>query len=285
MPADAHCHLRDLAERLPDAEGERRKRGVICAASAWGARDFAYQEEVKRGAAAVGSAAVYCCFGVHPQLPAKAEPAEVAASLGLLEEAAAQGRLDGIGETGFDLFDAGFRETETAQERLFEAHLALALRYDLPVVLHIRKAMHKVFGYAKTLKPLRSVIFHAYPGTPADGAALLRRGINAYFSFGNALCTGRKESARSCAELPADRLLAETDAPYQPRRGAAFSHWEDLPLICRAIARLRTTPFGEANLEENFRRAYAEYPHAPAQRPQQRPGASAEVPADRAIVP
>jgi TatD DNase family protein len=261
MIADAHCHLWDLSNHLPDAERERRNRGVVCAASAWNLRDFSYQADLRQKASADNAPRIYLCFGAHPQLPASPEQAQVSASLALLETLASCGRLDGIGETGFDLFDQTFRDTEAVQDRLFAAHLDLALSRGLPIVLHIRKAMHKVFACASELKKARSVIFHSYPGTLAEGEALLRRGINAYFSFGNPLALGRKESLRSCAGLPRDRLLAETDAPYQRLPGTAFSHWDDLPGIFQIMARIRQEaghPLEDLQriTEENFYRAY-----------------------------
>jgi TatD DNase family protein len=201
------------------------------------------------------------CFAVHPQLPAAAGGGSgndaPDAGLGLLETLAAEDRLDAVGETGFDLFDAAFRETEKEQERLFGAHLSLALRKDLPLVLHIRRAMHKVFACSGELKKCRAVIFHSWPGTRGEGEALLRRGINAFFSFGNAILLNHREAMRCCAVFPAERLLAETDAPYQPLRGKAFSSWADLPGILAAFSALRgKTGDMESVIEKNFRNAF-----------------------------
>ncbi|MDR0628437.1 MAG: TatD family hydrolase [Treponema sp.] len=168
----------------------------------------------------------------------------------------------GIGETGFDLYNHAFRDTEAIQDELFKVHLELALSRQLPLVLHVRKAMHKVFAYKQALKKLPQVIFHAYSGTLGEGEALLRQGINGYFSFGTSLVGGRKETIRSCAGLPLNRLLLETDTPYQPLRGCAFSRWQDLPVILQAVSRLRGD-FGhsgadtlESLIEANFYQAY-----------------------------
>jgi TatD DNase family protein len=68
---------------------------------------------------------------------------------------------------------------------------------------------------------------------------LLRRGVNAYFSFGAPIVKNHKEAIRSCAALPLDHLLLETDAPYQPLRGREFSRWADLPVILRGAAQIR----------------------------------------------
>jgi TatD DNase family protein len=147
--------------------------------------------------------------------------------------------LAAVGETGFDLYDRRYRETEAPQDKLFALHLDFALRRGLPLVLHVRRALHKIFPHTGDLRRLPAVLFHSWPGSPEDGLSLLRRGINAYFSFGTALLLNHKNALRSCASLPVDRLLLETDAPYQPLRGAEFSRWADLPALLKAAASLR----------------------------------------------
>ncbi|MDR2159368.1 MAG: TatD family hydrolase [Treponema sp.] len=268
----AHCHPRDLLERFPRAEEERRLLGAACAASATGEGEFAVHEEMARDAARTGGPPVLLCFAVHPQLPRHAGavrpgPAEGAgdlrSTLETLHTLTAAGRLDAVGETGFDLYDAAYRETEAVQESLFAVHVEAALRHDLPLVLHVRRGMHKIFAHAKTLRRCRALIFHSWPGTLGEGEALLRRGINAFFSFGAALCCNHREAGRCCALFPPDRLLTETDAPWQPLRGRRWSDWGDLPAILREAAALRReagSPCGdpaelEKTVEENFRRA------------------------------
>jgi TatD DNase family protein len=200
------------------------------------------------------------CFAVHPQLPAGASAGVVRASLDALYELAEAGRLDAVGETGFDLYNEGFRNTEKIQDELFAAHLELAIAKGLPLVLHMRRAMHKVFAHTKALKKARALIFHSWPGTPVEGISLLKRGVNAYFSIGTPVMLNHKEVMRSAATFPADRLLLETDAPYQPPRGQPFSRWTDLSLILRALSRLRKEPEREleCQIDANFHRAFAD---------------------------
>jgi TatD DNase family protein len=99
--------------------------------------------------------------------------------------------------------------------------------------------MHKIFPYTKQLKKIPAVVFHSWSGTRGEAEALLKKGINAYFSFGTAVLKNHKESMASAAILPAERILLETDAPYQPLRGKEFSTWQDLSRICSCIAGLR----------------------------------------------
>ena len=308
MLTDAHCHpadcmrrvrstLRqipyqnnnrqvvDLAEHFPAAEEQRRQLGVMCAASATTAEEFAYCERLSRDAQNNAAAPLLPCFAIHPQMPAMRQLAvsseqlavsseELAVSgeqvtvsgeeLAVLEVLASQGRLAGVGETGFDLFNATYRETERVQDDLFAVHLEIALRYDLPLVIHVRRAMHKVFAHSAALKKCRAVIFHSWPGTVGEGEALLRRGINAFFSFGNTIMLNHRQAMRCCAVFPADRLLTETDAPFQPPRGREFSCYADLARILEAAAALRreagtqgsTAQELEMIIERNFRAAF-----------------------------
>jgi TatD DNase family protein len=271
------------------AEEERIKLRMVCAGSAWRMEDFLYNE---RAAAAFPMA---LSFAVHPQLPAACKrdsynasdtvealtneefPANrdawgyaakiVQDSLSLLNKLAGEKRIDAVGETGFDLFNREFRATEELQDELFREHLSAAEKYGLPLVLHIRRAIQKIFLYAGRLKNIPSVVFHSYSGTAEDAASILRRGINAYFSFGAAILLNHKKAMKTCATLDAERLLFETDAPYQSPAGREFSSYADIYQIIEQAAHLRREagrPCTKAGLEkladENFYKVYGKRP-------------------------
>ncbi|MDR1399088.1 MAG: TatD family hydrolase [Treponema sp.] len=231
---DAHCHPCDLAACFPGAETERQRLNVVCAASAWNLDSFVYHESL----AAAHKAGFRLCFAVHPQLVAM-DAGVVQASLDTLYRLVEEKRLDAIGETGFDLYNQLFKGTEKVQDELFVQHLELAISKGLTLVLHIRRAMHKVFAYTKLLRRAPALIFHAWSGTQHEAESLLRRGINAWFSFGASITLNHKEAMRCCARLPAERLLIETDAPYQALRSAAFSRYADLLFTLQAMRSLR----------------------------------------------
>ena len=277
---DAHCHPWDLLEYLTEKglttgtegsrhmpihpEEERRETGAEVAASSWNLEQFEYHERLAKKAREDGAPRLYCCFALHPQLSGERDffPSP---GLELLRSLGAEGRLDAVGETGFDLYDERYRAGEKTQDEIFADHLEIALRYDLPVVLHLRKAMHKIFPFTKELKKLPAVVFHSWPGTRGEGEAFLKRGVNAFFSFGTVVLKNHREAMACAAFFPGDRLLLETDAPYQPLRGKDFSSWRDLDVICRGIASLRkeagsacSTPEElEENSTANFHRVFA----------------------------
>jgi TatD DNase family protein len=264
MLTDAHCHPADLAEHLPAAEDQRQQLGVMCAASATTAEEFAYCERLSREAHDDNAVPLLPCFAVHPQMPAVSRLSAFNEQIAMLNALAAQGRLAAIGETGFDLFDAAYRETEKIQDDLFAAHLETALRYDLPLVIHARRAMHKIFACSSALKKCRAVIFHSWSGTAGEGEALLKRGINAFFSFGNTIMLNHREAMRCCAVFPANRLLTETDVPFQPPRGMQFSSYADIAHILETAVALRREAGSEGSsvqeleeiVERNFRAAF-----------------------------
>jgi TatD DNase family protein len=255
---------------FPGAEAERRALGIACAASSTTEAEFAFHEGLAEKAREEGAPPLLPCFALHPQAPDPGDnPGCFEPLLELLEKLAARGRLSAVGETGFDLYSPEFRETEKLQDGLFGRHLETALKYGLPLVIHVRRAMHKIFACSASLKKIPAVIFHSWPGTLGEGEALLRRGINAYFSFGAVILLNHKEARRCCASLPTERLLTETDAPYQPPRGRDFSRWADLPLILSGMADLRREGGGlggrvkdvaaadlEKTVDGNFGRAF-----------------------------
>jgi TatD DNase family protein len=263
----AHCHPFDLVRVYPEAEEERRKLKVLAAASSCDLEEFSYIEGLAGKAAENAETAMLPCFAVHPQMPAmiaangnKTRGNVINESLETLHKLAAEGRIAAVGECGFDLYNAQFRETEALQDRVFAAHLEVALRYGLPAVIHARRAMHKIFAAASVLKKCKAVIFHSWPGALDEGLSLLRRGVNAYFSFGNVIRLNHRQAMRCCALFPAERLLSETDAPFQAPRGRDFSQWADLPGIIETAAALRSEAAGakelELQIEANFRAAF-----------------------------
>jgi len=166
--------------------------------------------------------------------------------------------MDAVGETGFDLYDERYKAAEKLQDEIFACHLETALRCGLPLVLHVRRAMHKIFPCAHDLKKLPAVVFHSWPGTRGEGEALLKRGVNAFFSFGTTIAKNHREAINCAAHFPLDRLLLETDAPYQPLRLKTFSSYRDLSAICAALAVLRNDAGSPGSTPEELEEATTE---------------------------
>jgi TatD DNase family protein len=155
---------------------------------------------------------VFATLGVHPHEAGGGE----AGRMEELRDLLGHERAVAVGETGLDFFrDYAPR---AAQLRLFEQHLELAAELGKPVVIHTRDADEEV---ATALAGFdRPVVLHCFSSPRLLPVALERR---YYVSFAGNVTFPKAEELRVAAtQVPADRLLAETDSPYlapQPRRG------------------------------------------------------------------
>ncbi len=266
MFIDAHFHADDLAEHDPEFTRFYTEAGVVGLASV---HDEAGLERTRSIMAGAGR--VLVSFGIHPQQAVMDEA-------GGMERLAATGALAAVGECGFDFFgdSPGTERTarnERDQREAFEFQLALALRYDLPLVLHLRRAGGELFEYAPRLARLRAVILHSWPGPPNEALSFLARCPRALFSFGLAISNGNKQARKSAAALPDHAILTETDAPYQPPRGPArqgstndyrpreraYSTSADLPRVVASLASARgqSAEALAARVEANFMGVFA----------------------------
>ncbi len=199
---------------------------------------------------------IFPAFGLHPQKPDfGASLEENAAFLKCLLE---EKRICAVGETGFDLFSPEFKLNFEKQKKAWGICLDLALKYKVPLVLHDRKALDILFSYAKELASLPAVVFHSFAFGVKEAESLLSHKINGYFSFGNALIKGNKKSLACFEKLPLDRLLLETDAPYQTLRGQTFTPVSQIEAIYKRAGEIRNLPLDAlcGAMKENFFAAY-----------------------------
>lgn len=175
-------------------------------------------------------------YGMHPQNAARENVKE---SADFLEELIRSKKIIAIGEGGFDYFSDEYRSSKKEQEEIWNIQLDLAFKYKLPLIVHCRKANEKLFEYSKELKNLPEVLFHSFMGSPVEAYSLINRGINAYFSFGRQLFNNNKKVIACVKELPAQRVLAETDAPFQFLKGESFTRPEQILEVVEEIKRLK----------------------------------------------
>jgi TatD DNase family protein len=155
---------------------------------------------------------VYAALGVHPHEAGGGDAGRLEELRGLLEHE----RAVAVGETGLDFFrDYAPRD---AQRWLFEQQLELASELGKPVVIHTRDADDEVAAVLDGFGGV--VVLHCFSSPRLLPVALDRR---YYVSFaGNVTFPKADELRAAAAQVPADRVLAETDSPYlapQPRRG------------------------------------------------------------------
>ena len=116
-----------------------------------------------------------------------------------------------IGECGLDYFTAGAAKAD--QQRLFAAQLALAREFDLPIVVHARRAVEDVIRMVRASGHYHGLV-HSFSGSLQQAQRLIDLGYR--LSFGGAVTYDRARRLRALvAALPLESLLLETDAPDQ----------------------------------------------------------------------
>jgi TatD DNase family protein len=204
MLVDSHCHL-----DFPDFAPERDE--VI--ARAFGAGigtmltictrldQFAGVEAI-----AESNERIWCSVGAHPH--------EAADHGDLLAERlvalAAHPRVIGIGETGLDFhYDLSPRKV---QERVFRTHIAASQMTGLPLIIHAREADQEIAAILTQERPPAGVL-HCFTGSRALAETAVALGF--YVSISGIVTFRNAEDLRAIVrDLPLDRLLVETDAPY-----------------------------------------------------------------------
>jgi TatD DNase family protein len=207
MLIDSHCHLDfpDFASELDDVVNRAREADI--------GRLVTISTRVKKHdqvrAVAERFDDVFCSVGTHPHNAHE----ETDIGTDELLERAAHPKVVAIGEAGLDYhYDNSPRD---AQERGFLAHVAAARESGLPLVIHSREAdddMARILE-EESGKGAFPAVLHCFTG----GRDLAMRAIalGHYVSFTGILTFKATQNLRDiAAELPADRILVETDAPY-----------------------------------------------------------------------
>lgn len=187
-------------------------------------------------------------LGIHPLYTGRADDGDVALLEQVLAQHQADLRLVAIGEIGLDYFVPGLDPVR--QERFYRAQLQLARRFDLPVILHVRRSADKLLKGLRDL-PVRGGIAHAFNGSLQQAQMFIDMGFK--LGFGGAMTYDRAlQLRRLAAELPEEALVLETDAPdipphwlYTPAAKRADGQPQgrnapaELPRIAEALAELR----------------------------------------------
>jgi TatD DNase family protein len=199
---DSHTHL-DLCDE-PPAE-------LVSAATAAGVKlmlTIGIDSASCRAALAVAEAfpQVYAAVGRHPNAATGFDDADLAE----LRVLSAHSRCVAIGETGIDLYRLGAPLAD--QQRAFAAQIALARETGKPLVIHSRAAQEETLAQLAAEAEGLSVIMHCF-SMPGRLEECLERGYEISFA-GNVTYPSAADLAEAARQVPEDRLLVETDAPY-----------------------------------------------------------------------
>jgi len=215
MLIDSHCHLDYYdAVELPAVLARAAAAGVGEMVSI--GTTLAQSHAILVLTRTLGN--VWCTVGVHPHHAAEApipEPEEIA-------RLTADPKVIGIGESGLDWF---YKEPERdIQERNFRAHVRAAHMAGLPLAIHARSAdedIERVLTEELDILGPFAFLMHCFSSSRRLAEFAVARG--GYVSFSGILTFPKSEELRAIArDLPIERVLVETDAPYLapvPMRG------------------------------------------------------------------
>lgn len=242
MLIDTHCHL-DASEfdsdraQVAEAAWEADVRGVVIPAV-----EVANFATVRNLASQVPGGAY--ALGIHPLYVSRAQDSDLDVLRQAIVAAMDDPRFVAIGEIGLDFFvqDIASGTARERQEYFYDAQLALAAEFDLPVLLHVRRSQDVLMKYLRRRTGVRGGIAHAFNGSAQQAHAFVDRGFA--LGLGGAMTYPRAlQIRRHAVDIGLDHLVLETDAPdippawlYEPNRRNSP---DQLPRIAGVLAELR----------------------------------------------
>ena len=231
---DSHCHL-DAAEFDADRPAVlARARDAGVARQLVPAVDRASWDAIRTLCAA--EPGLRPAYGLHPMFLDRHQPGH----LDELRDWLAAERPAAVGECGLDFFVEGL--DPDSQRLYFRGQLELARDFDLPVVLHARRAVEEVISTLRDVGGLRGVV-HSWSGSEEQARQLF--GLGFCLGIGGPVTYERaRRLRRTVASMPLDSLLLETDAPDQPDADWRGQRNEPARLrqVLEVVAQLRGQP-------------------------------------------
>jgi TatD DNase family protein len=261
---DSHTHL-DIAEGGEDREPtDAEVDEAIAAAGAVGvARLVQVGVDVasSRWSAELAARhpAVLAAVALHPNEAGAG--AATGDALAEIDRLAGLPRVRAVGETGLDRYRTG-EDGWAAQEASFRAHIDIAKRHGVALVIHDRDAHDEVLRVLEDEGAPEHTVLHCFSGDAGFARSCIERGY--VLSFAGTLTFGNAGYLREAAALtPLDQLLVETDAPFltpAPLRGRPNSS-RLLPHTVRALSDVTGTPLEQvcAALSANAERVFGSW--------------------------
>ncbi len=199
-------------------------------------------------------------LGIHPQLLPELDEAEDDVHLEQLDGLLAAGVPCAVGECGLD-GPTVTRAPLARQLRVLDGHLRLAHKHHLPLLLHCQRAHPALQEWLQRVRlPEAGAVLHSYSGGAERVGAYLAKGC--WFSFaGPVTWPEARRPVEALRAVPAEYLLAETDAPDQTP--APFRGQRSEPAFLRPVVEAMARHLGEppsqlaSRLADNARRFFA----------------------------
>jgi len=181
---------------------------------------------------------LYAAFGLHPVYLNEHQPQHLDELRDWLSRLAGQPKLCAVGEFGLDYYLENLDRQR--QQAVFEAQLELAAEFELPALLHVRRAHAATIATLKRFRLKRGGIIHAFAGSQEEAREYIKQGFS--LGLGGAATWPQANRLRQVvAGLPLDAIVLETDAPDMAPAMHPYQRNspEYLADICTELAALR----------------------------------------------
>jgi TatD DNase family protein len=256
MLIDSHCHLDYYNETERAAVLARAREAGVGEMVTIGTRLSRAAEQI---AMAEADAGVWCTVGTHPHHAAE----EVLPQVEEIAALASHPKVIAVGEAGLDYFYD--RSPRDVQADVFRRQIQAAARAGVPICIHTRDADADTFAILQEQRDAGEkfdFLLHCF----SSGRALAENAvaIGGFVSFSGILTFPKSGELRAiAADLPADRLLVETDSPYLapvPFRGkrnepAHVAHTARVLAEVRGMSAEDVAALTTANFRQLFRKA------------------------------
>jgi TatD DNase family protein len=242
MWIDTHCHLdapefeRNLPEVIQTAVDKNVQAILLPAVKA---DDCQHVRELANQYSQLIPGLVYT-LGIHPLYTNQAQEGDIDTLEQEISQSLSDPRFVGVGEIGLDYFVEGLDPHK--QEYFFNRQLDLAQKFQLPVILHVRRSQDVILKALRRRK-IPGGIAHAFNGSFQQAEQFIEMGFK--LGFGGAATYDRAlQIRRLLTELPINSIVTETDAPDIPpawlrEEGLAFNEPAFLPRIGKTLAAIR----------------------------------------------
>lgn len=250
---DSHCHLSMLGENVAEYIQNARDNGVniiqnISVNFAEFENNYQFCEKYEN---------IYCSLGIHPLYVDKHRY-----EYELAELYVKFAKVNAIGECGLDYSREPDLINRRLQQEIFLKQINLAVRYNLPIIIHTRNAEEHTGQYLKDAFEKRGLkgVMHCFTGSADLAHKMVDCGF--YISFSGIITFKKKVEHlwQLIRDLPLSQILVETDAPYlapEPYRGQA-NRPEFMIETIKKIAELKNCSYEEVAMKtsENYQKLF-----------------------------
>ena len=221
MFVDTHCHLNMMVEKEPDVKITQEHllmlENIVDSAKKTGVEKIitigtSLVESFNSVQIAKHFDGVFACAGIHPCDCCQLWKKDFIEIENLIKNKK-ENKIVAVGETGLDFYHKPFFKQR--QIDAFKAHIELSLKYNLPVVVHVRNSGDEVVRVLEEYKNEVKGVIHCFSQDKNFADIVLGWGM--YIGINAPITYPKNEDFRGIvAQIPLKRILLETDAPFLP---------------------------------------------------------------------